>query len=529
MHDTTASIGRVAWPIRVLPARDNALLFDTRQSRQMESRARARLEPGTLMRQAGLSVGRLVGARYPQARTVWIAAGPGGNGGDGLHAAAELAASGRTVAVTLLADASQLSADAAEGLRRCQQLGVEVRSIADGQPAFAPDVIVDGLLGLGASRAPQGPVAKVIERINRNGAPVISIDLPSGLAADSGASLGDTVVMATVTLSLLTLKPGLFTARGRAACGEIWFDDLGQTPAPEDRPRARLSGQTDFTDAVAPRQHDTHKGSFGDVLVVGGAPGMVGAARLAAHAAQAAGAGRTFVSLLDQQLAAGDVSRPEWLWPARAWTWERRQLAAMTVVCGCGGGDEVVQALPPLLEQAGNLVLDADALNAIARDPALETLLSDRVSRGQATVLTPHPLEAARLLGRNTAEIQADRLGAARSLSDRLNAVVVLKGSGTVTCAPGSLPIINSTGNAALASGGTGDVLAGWIGGLWAAHRDASARDPRLRETAFRCAAGSTWLHGQAADSWPAEAGRALDLVQAMRKLAATLTATTAN
>jgi hydroxyethylthiazole kinase-like uncharacterized protein yjeF len=420
--------------------------------------------------------------------------------------------------VTLLADPTRLGADAALGWRRCQSLEV---SVLNTTPGARPDVAIDALLGLGGSRAPTGAMAESIDAMNSLGAPVLAVDLPSGLCADTGASLGGPIVRADLCLSLLTLKPGLFTAKGRAHAGEIWFDSLGVDARPNEQACARLSHRLDLARARPRRDHDTHKGSFGDVLIVGGAPGMVGAARLAAHAAQAAGAGRTFVSLLDEQLAPGDVSRPEWLWPVRAWDWDGRRLATLTVVCGCGGGDEVVRALPPLLEQAGALVLDADALNAIARDPALETLLSDRAGRGQATVLTPHPLEAARLLGRNTAEVQSDRLAAAQTLSQRLHAVVVLKGSGTVICSPGSVPVINSTGNAALASGGTGDVLAGWLGGLWAACRGTTGREAAVWDLAERCAVAAVWLHGQAADANPQQAARALDLVGAMRAVAA--------
>lgn len=515
---TGARSGQATSPLRVLPAVQAWPLFDAVQSRSIEARALAAKPAASLMQRAGLCVARLVAASYPMAQTIWVAAGPGGNGGDGLHAAADLAQAGRRVSVTLLADPTQLSADAVLGWRRCQDLGVPM---LDTTPGARSDVAIDALLGLGSSRAPTGALAQTIDAMNGLGGPVLAVDLPSGLCPNSGASLGGPIVRADACLSLLTLKPGLFTAKGRAHAGEIWFDSLGVETADGEPACARLSHRLDLARARPRRDHDTHKGSFGDVMIVGGAPGMVGAARLAAHAAQAAGAGRTFVSLLDEDLPPGDVSRPEWLWPARAWNWDGRRLATMTVVCGCGGGDEVVRALPPLLEQAGALVLDADALNAIARDPALETLLSDRAGRGQATVLTPHPLEAARLLGRNTAEVQADRLAAAQTLSQRLHAVVVLKGSGTVICSPGALPVINSTGNAALASGGTGDVLAGWLGGLWAACRGTAGREAAVWDLAQRCAVAAVWLHGQAADTDPQQASRALDLVGCMREVAA--------
>jgi hydroxyethylthiazole kinase-like uncharacterized protein yjeF len=244
---------------------------------------------------------------------------------------------------------------------------------------------------------------------------------------------------------------------------------------------------------------------------------MAGAAWLAASAGLAAGAGRIYLSLLDHAAAAFDGQRPE-LMLRRAW-WQAPPalLAASTVVCGCGGGTEVAAALPPLLSHAGRLVLDADALNAIAADSMLATLLSARAARGRPTVLTPHPLEAARLLGCSVQEIQRDRLAAAAALTARHACVVVLKGSGTVITEPGALPCINPTGNAALASAGTGDVLAGWIGGTWAAHGQSIS--------GLQAARASVWLHGRAADLSAARGNgasplRAADLIDAMHDAA---------
>lgn len=498
----------------ILPATRPWPLHDRATTRRIETRALAAVPPGTLMSRAGLSVARLALATAPAAQRIWIAAGPGGNGGDGLHAAAVLAGLGRQVRVTLLADPAQQPADAAQGLARAQAAGVSIGPALP-EPGEV-DLAIDALLGIGTGRAPQGAVAEAIARLNAVRGPRLSVDLPSGLDADTGQAWGAAVVQADLTLSLLTLKPGLFIGQGRQQCGAVWLDDLGVAARDEDGPLAWLSCAEQARSRLPSRRHDTHKGSFGDVFIVGGAAGMTGAARLAALAAQAAGAGRTWVSLLDEDPLRGDVTRPEWLWTAEAWRRDPRELAASTVVCGCGGGDALAEPLARLMAHAGALVLDADALNAVARDPALETLLADRAGRGQATVLTPHPLEAARLLGTHTAQVQADRLGAARALSERLHAVVVLKGSGTVTHAPSGRPIVNSTGNAALARGGSGDVLAGWIGGLWATQREAGGRPAALWDAAFQCAVSAVWLHGAAADRWPTRAARARDLVDAM-------------
>jgi hydroxyethylthiazole kinase-like uncharacterized protein yjeF len=241
---------------------------------------------------------------------------------------------------------------------------------------------------------------------------------------------------------------------------------------------------------------------------------MSGAALLAARAAHAAGAGRVYVELLGAAEAdaagRGDVLRVDALRPELMFRpdWSAHAGAAKnaTVVCGCGGGEAVRAVLPRLLSRAGRLVLDADALNAIAADASLATLLRARAAG--TSVLTPHPLEAARLLGCGTAQVQADRLRAARELAARHACIVVLKGSGSVVAAPGEAPGINASGNATLASAGTGDVLAGWIGGRWA-QQSASTPSASL-ETVLRAVAE----HGAAAE--PATAGplRAGDLIE---------------
>jgi hydroxyethylthiazole kinase-like uncharacterized protein yjeF len=345
--------------------------------------------------------------------------------------------------------------------------------------------------------------------MNEVQAPVLAVDLPSGLHPDTGALLGAAAVRADVTLALLTVKPGCCTGHGRDQSGEVWLDTLGVTAK---APTAWLSGPP----VPPPRRHAAHKGSFGDVAVVGGAAGMVGAAWLAASAALAAGAGRVYCSLLDPQAVLLDPARPELMGRTAWWQSPPALLAQTTVVCGCGGGEAVRAALPPLLSHAARLVLDADALNALAADSGLQPLLRARAARGLATLLTPHPLEAARLLQTGSAEVQRDRLAAARHLAADTGAAVLLKGSGSVIAAAGRLPHFNPTGNAALATAGTGDVLAGWAAGLWAQQPEAEAAD---------VAAAAAWQHGRAADLF-ARAGntgplRAADLVEALVRLPA--------
>jgi hydroxyethylthiazole kinase-like uncharacterized protein yjeF len=468
-------------------------LYDTEGTRAIEIAAQAVLPAHALMQRAGLAVARLAMAVAPHARTIWIACGPGNNGGDGMEAAMHLTRSGKDVIVTWLGDESRAPADARASLQRAR--GAGVRFMPQPPDALTPhDLCIDALLGIGGKRPPDGAMQSWIDGMNRSEAQVLAVDMPTGLHADTGASLAVAparAVHAQHTLSLLTVKPGLFTAQGRDYAGQVWLDDLG-CGISDANPVAWLSGPP----PAVPRRHASHKGSYGDVAVIGGAPSMTGAALLAASAALHRGAGRVFVTLLDQakrgtSRSAGmsvDVSQPELMFRAV----DALDLASATVVCGCGGGQAVAAVLPAILKVARQLVLDADALNAIAADADLQRDLTERTARGQPTVLTPHPLEAARLLATNTSEVQADRLTAANALAKRFGSVVVLKGSGSVIAVPGQPAHINPTGNALLATGGTGDVLAGMIGARLAAGDDA-----------FTAACAAVFSHGLIADHWP--------------------------
>ncbi len=454
--------------------------------RRLETEAAAGLPPHTLMQRAGLAVARLALAVAPHARTTWVACGPGNNGGDGFEAALHLKQWGKEPVVTWAGDEARAPADALASLQRARAAGA---ASAD-QPPEDFDLAIDALLGIGSTRAPEGTVLAWIQRLNEGIAPVLAVDLPSGLAADTGQAA--TCVQADHTLSLLALKPGLFTAQGRDASGTVWFDDLGVDGGDED-PVAWLSGPP----PLQLRPHASHKGSYGDVAVVGGAPGMAGAALLAGRAALHHGAGRVYVVMLDPEAAGVDGHQPDLM--IRRWeSWasaapQHQPTGDLTNVYGCGGGEAVRAALPQVMA-ARALALDADALNAIAADPQLQALLQARGRRGAATVLTPHPLEAARLLGQSTATVQGNRLAAARELARRFGVVVVLKGSGSVVAAPDGRLHVNPTGNARLATAGTGDVLAGMVGARLANGEDA-----------FTAAWSAVYLHGRAADTWPAD------------------------
>jgi hydroxyethylthiazole kinase-like uncharacterized protein yjeF len=465
-------------------------LHDVAGSRAVEQAAAATLAPHALMQRAGLAFARFALAIAPHGKRVWIACGPGNNGGDGFEAAMHLQQWGKQVVVTWNGDEAKAPPDARASLQRARAAGV---AIAGDAPAQF-DVAIDALLGIGSTRPLEGPMREWADRMNVFAGPVLAVDIPSGLASDTGNGEG---VRATHTLSLLTLKPGLFTAQGRDASGEVWFDDLDVDASARD-PFAYLSGPPE----LARRPHASHKGTWGDVAVIGGAPGMTGAALLAGSAALHAGAGRVFVGLLGDPLPV-DIAQPELMLRP----WDSLDLAAMTVACGCGGGDAVRAVLPKAISTARALVLDADALNVIAADTQLHALLQARGRRARPTAITPHPLEAARLLGQSAKDVQADRIGAARELAQRFACVVVLKGSGSIIAAPDRSAQINPTGNARLATAGMGDVLAGLLAARLHSQGDA-----------FEAASGAVFDHGRVADTWPA--GRALTASALARALA---------
>ncbi len=492
---------------RVLPSPIAVPLFDTAQTRAIEQRAQAALPAHTLMQRAGLATARLAMALSPHARNAWIIAGPGNNGGDGFEAAIHLSRWGRLVHVTTIGDMAALPADASSSLSRALAAGVRIDTLPWSRED-EPEIAIDALLGIGASRAPEGPMAALIHQFNALPCMRLAIDLPSGLHANTGSRLGDVCIEAHHTLAMLTLKPGHFTASGRDQAGTLWLDTL-EVDTGAETPRAWLTGAADH--ARPARRHGQHKGSFGDVAAVGGATGMTGAAVLAARAAHAAGAGRVLVSLFGGPAVTHDAARPELMfragWPGA----DTAALQATTVVCGCGGGDAIRPTLPRLLGHAPRLVLDADALNAIASDSALQGLLRARATRGAATVLTPHPLEAARLLATPTGAVQSDRLAAANELAARFHCTALLKGSGTVIASPGEVLAINPTGNASLAGAGTGDVLAGWLGGIWAQWHEPTLAPEQLSHAVATAAA---YEHGAVADDARRTSLRASDLIE---------------
>lgn len=501
-------------------------LHGAETTRAIERAAAFALPPHSLMALAGLSVARLARALAPHARCIWVACGPGNNGGDGLVAAAHLhrqvlaTGGAQRVVVTLCADERRLPPDAAHALAQARAAGVPLAS----EPPADFDFAIDALLGIGPLRPPEGRLARHLTVLQQSTATVLCVDLPSGLHADTGVHshgpLSRCLPGARHTLSLLTLKPGLFTADGRDQAGTVWFDDLGINPPPDTPATALLYGMASPIGRPAKRAHASHKGSQGEVLVLGGqdiginGSGMTGAAILAARAALHGGAGRVYVGLLAGETGSGspawDPACPELMFRQIDGLLRGDLLTQASVVCGCGGGSAIEAVLPAALARAHVLVLDADALNVIAGDSLLRAQLRHRGERGWITVLTPHPLEAARLLGTSTAAVMANRLAAARQLGHDLGAICVLKGSGSVVCAPGQTPLINSTGNAALATAGTGDVLAGLIG-------SALATKAWKPDQAVQRVAAAVFQHGRLSDQWATDDGETPDTLTASR------------
>lgn len=396
---------------------------------------------------------------------ILVVAGPGNNGGDAWVAAARLRQTFHRVVVLDVAGSAPKAAEAREAKAAFASQGGAIER--RWPPGEAPALVVDGLLGLGIARDVDEDYRALIERINASGAPVLAIDVPSGLDSRTGRVRG-AAVRATVTLTFLARKVGLHTAEGPDHCGLVECDDLGMGEDIAAEARGMLLTPRAVAPWLAPRRRDSHKGDYGTLAVIGGHRGMVGAALLAARAGLYAGAGKVYLGLLAPDALAVDPLHPELM--VRSMD---DAMGADVIVAGPGAGRSPSATsvsmfertvLPAVVALAKPLVLDADALNAIAYN---DTIARDVAARAKgATLLTPHPAEAARLLGLSTAEVQADRLAAALALAKRFRAHVVLKGAGSICVSADGHWAVNSTGNPGLASAGSGDVLAGIVGAL---------------------------------------------------------------
>lgn len=455
-------------------------LYRVEGIRRIEQLA-GRVEP-SLMERAGAAAAAAVEKLLPERpMPILVLAGPGDNGGDARIAARILAARFHDVTV----------ADAAHP-----------------PPARPWGVVVDGLFGIGLSRPIEGPWAALVEAAHAHRGPVLALDVPSGLAADTGRVLGR-AVRATHTITFLALKPGLLTLEGPDHCGAVSVAELGVEAESLVPPQGRVIAPELFVGRLRRRPHHFHKGQAGSLAILGGASGMIGAALLAGRAALALGAGRVYLGLLAHAAPPVDACAPE-LMPRPPDETLGLELDAVVAGPGLGQSERAEALVAAVLASDLPCVLDADALNLIAASADLRGACARRRA---ATLVTPHPAEAARLLGVAVAEVQNDRIEAATRIAARLGAHTLLKGAGSVVAAPEGRWYLNTTGNPGMASAGMGDVLAGLCGALLAQGLEAEAA---------LCLAAH--LHGAAADELASSGGgpvgiRASETIGPARKL----------
>ncbi|HEY1997976.1 NAD(P)H-hydrate dehydratase [Paraburkholderia sp.] len=474
---------------------DRALaLLTVAELRALETEHAAALPPHTLMSRAGQSAAAFLREQIHTAATkkIWLAAGPGNNGGDALITATELHRAGIPVEVCMPIEVKP--EDARWALQEARAAGIKISATA---PGSFEDYgwLVDGLFGIGLTRPLEGIFATLAQHLTqhtRRHGKVLALDIPSGLDSDTGnpAANGPTV-RATHTVTFIGAKPGLFMASGRDLAGKVVLAPIGIDTS--SRTAVQLNAPSLFSPYLPPRNFSSNKGTFGSLAVVGGDTGMCGAPILAARAALYTGAGKIFVALLGAGAPPYDPPHPELMLHAID-DLPLDKMDALAIGCGMGNRERASQSLNDVLPLDVPKLLDADALNLIAADQALGAKVAARGAKGDPCVLTPHPLEAARLLGCDAPTVQRDRLAAARSLTARFASVIVLKGAGTVIAAPDGRIAINPTGNAALATGGTGDVLGGIIGALLA-----------QKLPPFEAALAGVYLHGLAADTLTAQ------------------------
>lgn len=465
-------------------------VYTTAEIRALESLALSGPNPPALMEKAGLAAAEIARDQLltGNKQRVLILAGPGNNGGDAFVVARHLHRWGKQVTLVFTGEVERLSPDARQAWEQWRATGEITHPTLPAGEQW--EAVIDGLFGIGLSDA--RPLAEsyqqLIQQVNQLDLPVLALDIPSGLLSDSGRAL-TAVIKATLTVTFIALKPGLLTLDGGDYCGEIIVRDLGLNTTALQAPQHWLLDRANINARLpAPRLANSHKGTYGQLGIVGGASGMVGAALLAGRAALKLGAGRVYLGLLAREQApAVDLVQPELMLRPPADFFATDLLNALVI--GPGLGQEIAACL--CLEQALQnhlpLVLDADALNLIA----VHSELSERLkARSTATILTPHPAEAARLLATTTADVQHNRLSAAQTLTQQFSCTIVLKGAGSICALPNGTCYFNTSGNPGLSSAGTGDVLSGFLGALLA--QGLSAENALLV---------AVYLHGAAADA----------------------------
>lgn len=480
------------------------VLYSAAQVRDIDARLIAAGTPGfELMQRAAHAAWRALRRRWPDEQRITVLAGRGNNAGDGYLIAALAQRAGRQVQVLAVGDPQQLQGDAAQAFAEAKEAGVtQVSWSAD---VKLHGVLVDALLGTGIIGEVREPYVSAISAMNESALPILAVDLPSGLCADTGRVLGQ-AVRADLTVSFIGLKVGLFTGEGPDRVGELAFDDLQADAAILDQVEPGIERLCEANlPVLAPRSPTAHKGSFGQVLVIGGDLGTGGAALLAAEASLRCGAGMVTLATRPEHVTAALVRRPEIMCSGVESTYALTALTqrADVLVIGPGLGQapwgRSLLSLAPQCQVPQ--VWDADALNLLA---------AGAIDLPAGCLLTPHPGEAARLLDTSVANVQADRAAAARMLASRYSCTVLLKGAGTLIADRDGRLTLCDRGHPAMASAGLGDVLAGVAGALLA-----QGLAP------FDAACLAVWLHAVAGEN-TGEGGRGLaaaDLIPAIRQL----------
>lgn len=439
------------------------IILTADELQNLEMRAANQLGAGTLMKRAGAAAAELIMKRLEDAgveqRRVTLLVGPGNNGGDALACACELREKGAVVNVVLPGGRRPTSALALAQLERWTQAGGTTYD--DPYMTEKADCVVDGLFGTGLAKPITGDYLDAVLWFNERQTLKVSLDIPSGLNPVTGHWTGSYPgCSADVTITFLCVKSGLYMCEGADAAGEIVLNELDVSV-----PLSPLSviGTDEFPRVLRPRVKNSHKGDYGSVAVIGGTDGMIGASILAARAALISGAGRVTLECRAEHAPHVDMVYPEIMFATKPVNLE--DFDAIVLGCGLGTSAEAKARVIEALNCQKPLILDADALNIIAADIKLQDMV---LARRAPTVLTPHPGEAARLLRRDTAGVTADRVAACRELAVQTGAIVVLKGAGTVISMRSSRTWINPTGSPMLATGGSGDVLAGMIGAMFA-------------------------------------------------------------
>ena len=484
-------------------------LFTAAQTRELDSIASAKFDisAADLMSRAGAAALSTITTYWPQAQRIQIICGTGNNAGDGFELALQTINSDLHVIVYLVGDKSDFTPDTANAYEALIAAGKEVQPFHT-ESLHSADIIIDALFGTGLNREVTGLVRTAIEAINSIPTPVLSLDIPSGIHADTGVALG-IAIQASFTLSFIGLNQGLFTGDAPDYCGDICFDSLQIPTAIYDEvpPTSRRISLERDAEKLAPRQRTGHKGLYGHLLIIGGDHGMPGAARLAAEAGARVGAGLTSIATRSEHAPSLNITRPELMCYDVENVQDLEPLLnrsnALVIGPGLGQADWGKSLFKYAIETNIPMVVDADALN----------LLSQNKLRHDHWILTPHPGEASRLLNCTSAEILNDRFAAVAALQEQYGGIAILKGAGTLI-SNGQLPVGLSTyGNPGMGSGGMGDVLAGTIAGLLAQGL-----------TPMEAACLGVTLHGLAADKATAVDGErgllASDLMPYLRKLA---------